>query len=349
MASISGAGTSAIAQIATTWGTAVAGGAGDKLVAEITHSMNEQELIARQIGSGNYMATTATRGGVLPTVTVTGDAGYRNQMDKILAQFMGTAGAPSEATGGQGDYVHTITFNATLNSKYLTIAYESSSAKVHEFPTCACNTFSLKTTTIPGYAEYSAGFLANDIALSTSTNTNAVLQAATLTDEELVAVNGADDFWLNAQSGGALAAGDKLDITGFELSLSRPQKTVGEMRNALGVAAPISDGLFEGTLRITLKELADHTYYDIWNAETVYKARIGIDGTTIAAGTAKSVICYMPEIMLVKAPEYSLVEPGVNGVTYEFRLNKAVANPTGMSSVYPYFAITNTLSTSLLA
>ncbi len=349
MASISGAGTSAICQIATTWGTAVAGGATDKLVAEITHSLNEQELVARQIGSGNYMATTATRGGVLPTVTVTGDAGYRNQMDKILAQFMGTAGAPSEATGGQGDYVHSITFNTTLNSKYLTIAYESSSATVHEFQTCACNTFSFKTTGIPGYCEYSAGFLANDLQLGTAVNTNAVIQAATLTDEELVAANGADDFWLNAQSGAGLAVGDKLDITGFELNMTRPQKTVGELRNAIGTSAPISDGLFEGTLRITLKELADHTYYNIWNNETVYKARIGIDGTQIAAGTSKSVICYLPEIMLVKAPEYSLVEPGVNAVTYEFRLHKAASNPTGMLSTYPYFAITNTLSTSLLA
>ena len=102
-ASITGAQTKAGVKIASTWGTAVACGVGNSFAGEISPSFNVSEITSRQIGSGAYMLSNATRGSVIPTVSLTADLGYRNNCDVLLAQFMGTAPAPTEVTVGQAD------------------------------------------------------------------------------------------------------------------------------------------------------------------------------------------------------------------------------------------------------
>jgi hypothetical protein len=352
MPSISGAQTKAGVKVATTWGTAVACGAGNSFAGEISPAFNASEINARQIGSGAYMLTNVTRGSVIPTVSLTADLGYRNNCDVILAQFMGTAAAPTEVTTGQADYKHTVTFNTTLNAKYLTFAFESSSTTTMEFPTCAVQTIGIATTSVPGYIDFTAELLAGAVELSSSTNTNASLANCTFTEgnPELVAVDLVDKFRTNTQSGGAVGAGDQYNITGFNLSLNRPQEIMPEIKGSAGNPAPLASDLFDGTLSLDVKELADHAYYTIWSAETARKALIEIEGTQIGTGTNKRFSVYLPRMLLVTEPQYALTDQGTNALSMEFRLLKAATTPTGMSgSTYPYFEIVNTLSTSLLA
>lgn len=349
MAIISGSNTNAIAQIATTWGTAVAAGAGDKLIAEISHSINETELISRAIGSGNAMITAATRGNEKPTVTVTGDAQFQGAFPVILSQFMGTAAVSAEVTASQADYRHTITFNPTLNAKYVTIAYESSSTTVHEFPTCAARSFTLRTPSVPGYLEYSAELVANKLELSTSTNTNAVCAAATIVQSEIAAVTFDDDFWIDTEASTTLASGGQLDILSYELNLQRPQESANEVKGSAGNGSPIMTDLFQGTLSITLKGLTDHAYYTYFANETSLKCRFTVEGTKIGSGINKAVDVYIPRMQLISGPSYAVATAGVNPVTYTFRISKAASNPTGMTSTYPYFTIANQLSTGYLA
>lgn len=352
MASITGAQTKAGVKIATTWGTAVACGAGNSFAGEISPSFNVSEITSRQIGSGAYMLSTATRGSVIPTVSLTADLGYRNNCDVLLAQFMGTSGAPTEVNVGEGDYKHVLTFNSTLNSKYVTLAFESSSATVMEFPTCAVQSIGIATTGVPGYIDFTAELLANAVELSSSTNTNATLANCTFTEgtPELVAVDLVDKFQTNAQSGSAVSSGDQYNITGFNLALSRPQEIIPEIKGSAGNSAPLATDLFDGTFSVDVKELADHAYYTIWSAETARKALIQIEGTQIGTGANKSFSIYIPRMLLVTEPQYALTDQGTNTLSMEFRLLKAATTPTGMSgSTYPYFEIVNGLSTSLLA
>jgi hypothetical protein len=352
MASITGAQTKAGVKVASTWGTAVACGAGNSFAGEVSPSFNASEIAARQIGSGAYMLSTATRGSVIPTVSLTADLGYRNNCDVLIAQFMGTSGAPTEQTVGQGDYEHIITFNSTLNSKYVTFAFESSSATVMEFSTCAVQSIGIATTGVPGYLDFTAELLANTVELSSATNTNATLANCTFTEgvPELVAVDLVDKFRTNAQSGGGVGSGDQYNITGFNLALSRPQEIIPEIKGSAGNSAPIASDLFDGTLSIDVKELADHAYYTIWSAETARKALIEIEGTAIGTGGNKRFSIYLPRMLLVTEPQYALTDQGTNALSMEFRLLKAATAPTGMTgSTYPYFEIVNTLGTSLLA
>lgn len=352
MASISGAQTKAGIKIASTWGTAVACGATNSFAGEISPSFNVSEIVSRQIGSGAYMLSTATRGSVIPTVSLTADLGYRNNCDILLAQFMGTSVAPTEVTVGQGDYRHAIKFNTTLNAKFVTLAFETTSTTVMEFPTSAVQSIGIATTSVPGYIDFTAELLSNTVELSSAVNTNATLANCTFSEgtPELVAVDLVDKFRTNTQSGSAVVGGDQYNITGFNLSLNRPQEIIPEIKGSAGNSAPLSSDLFDGTLSLEVKELADHAYYTIWSAETARKALIQIEGTQIGSGTNKSFSIYLPSMLLVTEPQYALTDQGTNTVSLEFRLLKASSLSAGMAnSTYPHFEIVNALTTSLLA
>lgn len=350
MATVSGSKTNAIIQIATTWGTAVDGGAGDKLTGcEITPNFNVEELLPRQIGSGRSMVTTATRGNFKPTWGLAMDAGYRNTMDVLIAQFFGTSGAPAEQTGGQADYLHTITYNSTINSKYLTLAYDTSSATVIEMPTGVVRSLGFSLEDAPGLFQFTCELLGNTATTTGTTNTNADLAAATATDTERIAYAVEDTFRINLNSGGALAGGDQYNIVGYDLQMERPQEIIGEIRGAAGNSTPIETGLFNGNLNLAVKELADHAYFTYWAAETALKCSLNIQGTQIGSGVNKAITINLPKMVQVTEPVYALTSEGINSLALSFRLLEATANPTGMSSTFPYVTIINGLSTSLLA
>lgn len=349
MAEILGSNTNAIYKIATTWGTAVSGGAGNKLKAEITPSPNASLLSMRQMGSGVPMTQFATRGSFKPACKLVMDAGYRNCMDNIIAQFMGTAGAPVEQTGSQADYKHTITLNSTPNAKYGTLAYEDSSATVIEFPTTACQAIGLSLDEAPGILQFSADLLANNMLTTGATNTNGSMASATATDIEQIAYADVDTFRINTAAGAGLAGGDQLNIGAFKLDLQRPQALKGEIRGSAGLGTPIYGDVFQGTLSVTLLRQVDHTYHALWLAETPMKCALNIQGTQIGSGVNKAITINIPRMVLSEPPVYSVVSPGINQAVLNFKLVAATANPTGMTSFYPYFEIINGLSTSLLA
>lgn len=348
-AALQGAFSTAAVQVATTWGTAVAAGAGDRFAAEISAAPSVDVLQNRNIGSGRFMAGTFVRGSTQYTVSLTADLGYRNNCDVLLAALMGTSGAPTEVTASQGDWLHTITFN-TAPTRFVTLAYESASANVHEFPTCVPTEVTISSTSIPGYVDFGMTLLANDMILSTAVNTNAVLTATTYTEgtPELVAVDQIDTHWQNNQSGLTLAAGDSLPITSFEFGLQRPYELIPEIKGSAGFSAPSMNGLVTGTFTVQLKEQADHTHWTIWTGETARKARLRIEGTQIGTGSNKRFTILMPRLLMVNPPDFSLSSDGRNPVTLTYNLAQAATNPTGMSNTYPHFEFINTFATTLL-
>lgn len=351
MASISGSNTVGAVQIASTWGTAAAAGSGDRLAGEFSLSFNGSVLESRTIGSGQIMRGNFARGTYIPTLSFTGDLGYRNNCDKIIAAFMGTSGAPTEVTASQADYKHVITLNSTLNANYLSFAFTDTGSTTQEIPTAAVRSIGIQSTGVPGYVDFTCEMLGNEVVFPGSTNSYAVVTATTFTEgtPELVATDFSDAYRTNAQSGGSIAAGNLYSITSFNFAMSRPQDLIPEIKGATGHSAPVSSGVAEGTFSITVKELADQAYYTVWLNETAQKASIDIQGTQIGSGTNKTFKLLLPRLLLVSEPQYAPTGDGVNPLTLNFTIAAASANPTGMSSIYPYFEITNGLATSLLA
>lgn len=352
MAQQSGAQQSAIVQVAATHGTAVAGGAGDKYAGNIDITHDPAVLASNQIGTGNQMAEDATPGDAPVSVPLSGDATYANAFPKILAAFMGTAPAPTEQTASEGDYKHPITFNTTRNATPLTVARESSTTTTEEVPSAYVQSIGISTPSVPGRLQFNAQLVGDRVVPDSATNTNAVIVAATLEEAmptSSIIVRGLSEFRINAQGGDALDSGDILAITNFDLQLSQGLELVGEIKGAAGLAAPDVTDLFAGTLTVTLKGNSDNTWLTAQQSETLYKAQFLVEGLQINAGDPRSFSAFFPLMKIITKPSHPTSSPGRNPLTITFQLLKANANPTGMSSTYPYFEIVNTRTTSLLA
>lgn len=350
MAKKAGSAISAACVKASTWGTAVAASTGDKLQdVNISYALNETILKRRGVGSGKAFQYGATRGAELPSVTITGDLGVQNRFDFMLAQLMGTASVGSEITASQGDYKHTITWNSTPNSKLATIAWENSTGTTVELPSVAFTQMIIRSTSIPGYLEYQAQGIANKIEYSSAVNTNAVLQAATLADSELLLANFDDDFWINTQAGSTLSSSNILAGTKFELTINRPQACPQEFKGSAGLGSPDQQEEGNAMLKLDLSGLDDHTYIAYHIAETGLKGKFIFEGNAIGSGSNKTLMIYIPRMQLLAHPQNDVAGKGVNPAVYTFECAVADSNPSGMSSTMPYFEIINTKSTAILA
>lgn len=350
MAEITGSRTNLIMKIGSTFGTAVSGGAGNKIpFRSISRSLNPAALENAPLGLGRSMLTDSRRGNLIPRLSIDMVAGFRNSMDVMIAQMMGTAAAPTEQTASQGDYKHTITFSDTRNAKWLTTAFDATTTEVFEYPSCAVTRINIKADPPASYLNFAADLLANEEKIASTTNTNASLASATLTDDEEAVVQTTSTFRMNTQSGSALAGGDKVEITSLDFELMIPQNPIFEIKGASGNSEPRVGGLLEGTVKITFAELASFTYFTAAAADTAYKMDFEVTGTQIGSGVNKSIKILVPRMKIIEDIDFGLNDPGNNQPTVTMKLLSSSSNPSGMTSNYPYFEIINTLSTSLLA
>lgn len=352
MAAKSGANSSAglmVNPAATAWGTAGSLSTGHSCQAAYSANQSVSELTSSPIGTGNQMDVDSEAGAVEYGFSLAGEATYQSGLDIAMAQFFGTSGSPSEQNGGEGDYLHTMTFNSTWNTNYCTYGIETSSTTTHEYQSAACTSLSVSSSSVKSYLSWNASFIADDVILTSPTNNNAALQACTIADTEKIVVSSTDEFWINAQSGGALSSGDRLAITDYSLQLDKPQETAKEVKGASGNGEPVATGLLSGTLTVTLRANADNTYYTAWDAGTEYKCLFQSIGTQIASGDNKSVTFYTPRMKLINAPDFSNSDVGINPVTLTFKILAAESNPTGMSSTLPYVGLLNERSSAYLS
>jgi hypothetical protein len=352
MARITGSQTKAIYKnglIATAFGTAVAGVAGDRIRASISPNLQAKELSRNPIGAGLLINDNVFVGRITPTIKLDMDLGYRNGADQISAQFFSTSTAPAEQTASQADYLHRFTMNPVANTMYGTLAYEMTDAKVAEFPSCAITGITTSFSEASEIVKFQADVLGNAFVSTSVINTNATIASATALDAECTIVNFEDRFWINASSAGALSASFPLSIMSYTRTLMRPQKISGLIKGSTGNPAPLVDEVATGTLSVTLEALPDLTYFDAWTAETQYKCRMNIEGTQIGSGVNKAWNEYTPYMKMIQAPIYNLTDSGFNSVTLNFVILQGATTPTGMNSALPYLEIINGRSTNYIA
>ncbi len=262
---------------------------------------------------------------------------------------MGTAAVPVTTLGAS---VHLVYFNSAP-TKFITLAYESTSTTVHEFPTCVPTGISISSQSIPGYIDFTCTVVASGLQLSTAVNTNAVLAATTNTETsgiERVTAKQSDTFYINAQGGGDVSGSDQLNITGFTFDLQRPYEIVNEIAGSSATTAPVSTGPMTGTFTAQLKQLDSHAAsYTIWAAETAQKFRLSFEGTQAGTGVNKRFTIKVAKAKIVDAPSWGPSQVGRNPLSLTYQIARPTANPTGWTDSYPYFEIVNTLATSLLA
>jgi len=353
MVARTGAGTIAGYQInpaATVFGTAIALGVDDRLAARITNTTSVTDNRASPVGTGAGMDTDAALGNISPSATLEMEGGYENGMDQVMAQYFGIATAAVEQTGGQGDFLHRFTTNTTFNANFGTLAYETSSTTTIEFPSAATTTITVTLSDIANFLTFGADILGNKQELSTGINDNAQLATTTIADTEKIIVGFDDAFLLNDETDIALVnPTDCLAITDLSFSYTKPQEFVGEIKCTAGNGEPIATDLIVGTLSVTLKQLDDHTFYDLHEAETTSKMLLEIQGTQISgSGLNKTFRLYIPKAKLIQNPEYNVIETGINPHVLNFDLLAAAATPAGMFDTLPHVEFINQRTTDYI-
>lgn len=320
-------------------------------VMNFNQSDNNSVLQSDEIGLAKVFQTDKDLGDINPTLSWSQHISCGTTVwAKPFAVFAGTSGAPSEVTGGQLDYRHRITFNSTLNAKWVTFAILDSSGTTLEWPSVAIDSLTLNYAPLQYLtADFTAQ--ANIRNLSSATNTTAVIGALTAPAVDHLVVAQSDFFALNAQAGGALSSSDKLtNVKSVTVSYSKPQESPRLIKGSAGNGQTRSTGLYNCTVTVVLDALEDHTYYTAAAAGTEYKALIAVEGSQIGTGANRGLTTYFPRLKLIQDPAYNLASTGQNDHVLVFDALAAASNPTGMNDINPYFEfIIPTTSTSLLA
>lgn len=340
-------------KLGSTFGTAVAIGAGDKMeVEDFTRTEGTEELTKNSIGSGLSMATDAKRGATTPTVGFTKVGGYNDAGMVALAQMFGGASAALISTGA---YQHSIIFNETANQKFATIAFQGASAVAgsFEYPSAALTEATIAAENPPNWVTVAMQGLANEEKLDSSANTYLTLNGATVADPEPIVVKPSDEFLINAQGGAGLASpANRVNIVSASFNPRRPQELVREIKGSAGNAQPVAtaDLPFQAELTVQFRSLEDLTWFEGHQDGDEYKARFVVEGPQIGASGVNYRFEYnLPRLVIVSSPDFGLSSPGNNPLTVVFKCLAASANPTGMISVYPYFLLRNARATSFLA
>lgn len=349
MAAISGKETLLGLKVSSTWGTEVAV---DKLIsfASFEPGKSVSALQDNPNGLNRSMLDSQQRGAEDIRPTVSANIGYKSNHEYMLAQFMGTSGAPSEQTPSQADYLHRVLFNPTLHAKLLSLAIKDTTTTTLAYPSASVTDLTVTVANPPNFVNASYSLIGSALSLTSSTNTTTVLNALTPAAVNPVIVDQADEFLINVSSGGALTSPtDRIAIQSFVINLSRPQESIAEIKGSAGNAQPTDGGLFAGTVTLTLKNKADHTYLTAADAGTEYKCSMIMEGAQIGSGENNTFAIYVPRMKIIDQPGHSVTDTGQNPLSITFNCLVAASNPTGLNSTYPYFEIINTTSTSLLA
>lgn len=347
MVARTGANTSIGVKLHNTFDSYTAAGAGEKLVVEsFNPSKNPTELTTNPIGGGLIMQKDSDQGGYNPTISLEKNARYDDAGIALLQQLFGSE---TTASLGSGAYLHSIMVNENLNSNWATVAFQADSATVHEYKNGVVTRVGFTANT-NDYLKKSVDILASNRLITGTTNSAVSLTAASLpTNSPISIVRSSHKFRINAQGGGALADGDKVNVTQVQIDYNRPQEHVDEIRNAAGNGEPRSSGLIEATLTVTFRNKADDTWFTAADAGTDYKADFFVTGATIGGGFSYQYEFAFPLLRIVQDPTYNLTNAGENEMTVVYKCLVATAAPTGLLDKYPYVRVWNTRSTNYKA
>lgn len=351
MAAITGAETKIGLVKASTWGTAVAVGAGDLIQLNSLSPAGDNETFStNNIGSGLGMETDVVSGNEVYSASLDMQVGYENGADLILAAFLGDPQSPTEQNVGEGDYLHQILASTGIHSNdYLTLVAHATSTETIEFPTCSVESITLSHSNPQSPLNLVANLIASDFEEASTTNTFAVVDAATLRDpnNNKTNVRKSSEWRINAQSGGALSSSDNICVIGATIEMTRPQEIINEVCGDASSPVPSASDFLTGTVTLEFKDLEDLSYFTSFKDGDTFKAELLIDsGIQIGAGGNYSMNFKFPRLKIVSFPDYSVEDAGNNGYSLTFQILAATANPTGMDSTRPYVEITNTQTSS---
>lgn len=351
--SISGAELKYAFKKGTTWNTAVAAGAGNGFLG-LDLSLKADTTNIKDDSRGQLFSVDTTAGEVKCEASVPAYLRYNDaSLLAMLAIVMGTSAAPALHTLGAISYDHIMKVALNNAGLFGTLCAALGTVGVEEVPSWKPNKVVFKwdtgkpvqvTISGPGIDVTTAG--TNDL---TSFNNVTILERANRV------YMGQTEIRMNAQSGDALAIGDKIGPSSIELTFERKQMGVYGSYVSTDTAPrdlidePTGDGMFEASLKLTFPRTANLTARADLKNNVSKKAEIICTGPIIEGSIPYLIKFQMPHL---KPKQYE--NPYAAGIiqnTREYEVLGGTAAPTGMTgNTDPlWIMVTNKIATTLIA
>lgn len=351
MANVTGASTNLIAKTGTTFGTAVQGGSGDRMVVDsINHSKGTEELSEAGIGSGLDMTAEAQAGATTPTVTIEKSASYNDAGQILEALLLGRAAVTNL---GSGAYGHSIYYDANRALSWATIAFTATTASLIEYPSCTPTRVTVTAANAPNYVKKRFELMGNDqvVVAASQVNTIASLAAATVANSKRIVVRPNDKFRINLRTDGALADSSKRNIESITIDLSVEAEQVREIKNSAGngIVRLSSSPPFVGTVTVQFRSLNDFEFVTGQASGTEFKADFTVTSPDLIGGSFYYFEEYnFPLLKIIQDYEYNVSSGAENPYTVVFKCMAAPSTPTGMLDRLPYKRVQNDRSTKMV-
>lgn len=341
---------------ATTWGTAVACGAGDEILF-LSGQPKRSAPVEIDQSRGSAFSKDGTPGQIDCPVTYNFNLRYIG-LDVLIAMFMGIAGAPTQQ-GATAAYKNIYKFSPDVYGLMVTIAkLMAPGMYIEEVPTAKITEITLTGEVGAKPLQLSISAIGINKELASAVNTLGTFASATLP-------TGADRnpvmfsqcvFRMNSQGGIALAGGDAINPSKFTLSLKR--NLAGEYTGAYRTTATIPQDLRDEPsnaglpdLKLTLefpKHASSASQVDL-GSDARKKADITMTGAQIAAPYNYQHLLQFPHLQMTNADPTD--DQGRIKEPLEFAIHGASAAPTGMAGITDplWWTVINTRTTDPLA
>lgn len=328
-----GATAAAIVQ-GSTWGTAVAVGAGDG-IRILTESITGGPAALPRETVGLQWGDVFDTGSEEHQGPMTGNLYYGANCGLLLALIFGTSGSPTQTPPSTGtSYLHSVTLDDAL-AEFVTLCIaKRPSQKWWEYASAIGMELRIRGEG-NGRVTWELTLIPSALDRDSSTNTTTQTDAVTVPSIE-GAVRFKDGlFRINAQAGGALGSSDETDIASFELVIRRDMARDFLADGTTFVALPCEQGPCEVMLTVSTRSYDAETWKTAWGAGTEYKADLKFTGTGLDGGSGADPYYEFefPRLVVAEDPQASIGGRGRITHTITFKCIKAASAPTGMSGV----------------
>jgi hypothetical protein len=336
---------------AGTWGTAVAAVAGDGFMGLPASLDPDNELIVDD-SLGQFFVTDATPGATKLEPTVSGYLRYNDDVVlSMLAAVMGTAGVPVTHSAGTLSKDHVLKVAKNTDGLFFTLAAKIGTGFVEEVPSwkIAKCVLTFETGKPVQFAFSGPG---NDLVADSTVNTLTTFLSVTILEPANRAYMGQVVARINDASGIALAVGDKVGASKIVVTLERKLTGVyGSYVDSIGrdlIDEPTNDGLWTGSVSITLPRLKDNTGRLKIKGNTSRKMDITVTGPIIEGAIPYLFLFQFPNLKPKKNSNPH--KQGILDNTWDFEILGATAAPTGMAGITDplWITLTNKITTDLL-
>jgi hypothetical protein len=255
------------------------------------------------------------------------------------------AGVP--AAGGATSKVHTIKW-ADAYAQFFTFAVERP-AQIWEVPSVVPYKLNIKVAEgfMKGVISLRGSPWTNASAVNTATQMDAITYVDTDGTRRIKLGQGV--VWMNAESGAALQASDKIDVSEIEVDYERPIDAI-PVAGTDGIMQPSQPDFSKIVVKLKLPRAnaTNLAYLATFQAGTPQKMTITFTGPLIEVDHYYRLVLGFTKLVLMDPPDAPLDPMISNTLTFEFQ--ESAAAPTGMTGhVRPFLTLENLASADYLA